>query len=824
MPTFNPSAALPLLLLAAIVAAVGAHQAVRWRGSPREALHGWAVAWCADALLVLASHYLQTVAGTAEGAELGARLGWTSWLFLIPVTVGLSHALAGRPLPRGLLAGVIGADLALVPLVWLGAPFVTAAVHLRTDRVGAMYWAQEPGPFLTALGPLFSVALAYGGTTVWRARTLAAGERRAILAGVGAVAALAINDALHTAGAIQSARLFDYGVIGVAVGLHGLAVARSGRRSAALEGAMTDRTRELRARQEALGALLRTERVVTTETDLAPMLDQIVAEASRIAGTRFVKVLLLDEARQVLRIAAVAGGVVPAGIELPVHGSYSGTVARTGEVFFSADAPNDPGNFLAAQDRAAGIVTYLGLPIKARDRVLGVLTLNTETARRYDDEEIAYLASFADRAALALERARLRDDLEERLHRTDTLASLNRLITSSLDLGVILDQITRAAARLTSADLVIVFTADEGRQSLEARAISNPALWDEYPARVMRFDEGAEGEAIRNRRTIHVADLDADPRTRAAGWFRDHGLRSGIAVPIIHGDVAIGVLSIASGTPFAGRLGDDTLLQTFVDQAAIAITHARLYSAGQARIERLQTVTRLNRLVSSSLDLDHVLHEITEAAAQLAGTVACFWVASQDTRTLRLVAFSDRTLEVDWPVPSLPFDVGALGWVARYGRVVNVPDVFSDGRFVALDWWRTHGLRSFFGLPVMLEGVFLGILALNGREPFRFDADDERLLGAFVDQGAVAIRNASLFEAEGAARRAAEQALVEVKALRGLLPICSYCKKVRNDGNYWEQIESYISQHSEAQFSHGICPDCREGVVKDQLESWRGSR
>jgi hypothetical protein len=87
-----------------------------------------------------------------------------------------------------------------------------------------------------------------------------------------------------------------------------------------------------------------------------------------------------------------------------------------------------------------------------------------------------------------------------------------------------------------------------------------------------------------------------------------------------------------------------------------------------------------------------------------------------------------------------------------------------------------------------------------------------------------ALRNASLFEAEGAARRAAEQALLEVKALRGLLPVCSYCKKVRNDGNYWEQIESYVSQHSDAQFSHGICPDCRDGVVKEQLESWRSGR
>jgi GAF domain-containing protein len=805
-----------------VVMSVGVHQVFLWLGRGREALHPWVVAWCANSLLVLVSHYLQ-IAETPEWAGLGARLAWMSSLLLIAVMIGLSHALAGRPLSRPVGAGIMGANLALLAFVWLGGNVVKAEIYLRTDRLGGRYWAQEPGPLMTALVPCLLVVFAYCVTTVWRSRILALGERRAVLAGFAVYLILSVNDILHAARVIQSVRLFDYAFVAVAVGLHYLLVARFNRFSADLEGAVTEQTRELQAREAALAALLRAERAVTTETDLEPMLEQIVTEASRIAGTRYVKVLLLDDERQILRVAATAGGVVRVGVELPLHGSFSGTVARTGEVLFSPDTPNDPANFLAAQDRASGIVTYLGLPIKARGRVLGVLTLNTETARRYDEEEIAYLASFADRAALALEHVRLRDDLEERLYRTDTLAALNRLISSSLDLDRILDQIARAATRLMNADLVIVFTVNEARQVLEARSIAPSGQWADYPARAIGLDEGVAGAALRSRRTIHVPDLDADPRTRVATWFRDHGLRSAIAVPILHGDTAIGVLGIASKTAFAGRPEDDTLLQSFVDQAAIAISHARLYAAGQARIQRLHTVTRLNRIVSSSLDLDHVLHEITVAAAQLAGTAAAgFWVAGRETRTLQLVAFSDRTMEADWPVPSLPFDVGVLGWVARYGRVVNVPDVFSDGRFVALDWWRSHGLKSFFGLPVMLDGVLLGILALNGREPFRFDADDERLLDSFVDQAAVAIRNASLFEAEGAARRAAEQALAEVKALRGLLPICSYCKKVRNDGNYWEQIETYVSEHSDAQFSHGICPECRDGVVKDQLASWRG--
>ena len=70
--------------------------------------------------------------------------------------------------------------------------------------------------------------------------------------------------------------------------------------------------------------------------------------------------------------------------------------------------------------------------------------------------------------------------------------------------------------------------------------------------------------------------------------------------------------------------------------------------------------------------------------------------------------------------------------------------------------------------------------------------------------------------------RKLEGALAKVKQLHGLLPICAYCKKIRDDHNYWQQVEAYISSHSEAQFTHGICPDCHERLVKPELEAlWR---
>ncbi|MGH9406446.1 MAG: response regulator transcription factor [Terriglobia bacterium] len=66
-----------------------------------------------------------------------------------------------------------------------------------------------------------------------------------------------------------------------------------------------------------------------------------------------------------------------------------------------------------------------------------------------------------------------------------------------------------------------------------------------------------------------------------------------------------------------------------------------------------------------------------------------------------------------------------------------------------------------------------------------------------------------------------ERALTRVKSLQGLLPMCSYCKRIRNDRNYWQQVESYISERSEAEFTHGVCPQCYETIVKPELEQLR---
>jgi sigma-B regulation protein RsbU (phosphoserine phosphatase) len=71
--------------------------------------------------------------------------------------------------------------------------------------------------------------------------------------------------------------------------------------------------------------------------------------------------------------------------------------------------------------------------------------------------------------------------------------------------------------------------------------------------------------------------------------------------------------------------------------------------------------------------------------------------------------------------------------------------------------------------------------------------------------------------------RELEEAVAHIKRLQGILPICCYCKKIRNDKNYWEQVENYISDHTDVLFSHGICPDCLPRVMAEARRSLHGS-
>lgn len=187
---------------------------------------------------------------------------------------------------------------------------------------------------------------------------------------------------------------------------------------------------------------------------------------------------------------------------------------------------------------------------------------------------------------------------------------------------------------------------------------------------------------------------------------------------------------------------------------------------GSTLEDRFRALARVNRMVSSSLVLDEVLPVIAAAACEvMSAPLASFWLMDDAQKRLVVRGFFPRERARSFPLAAVGLEQGGVGWVATHRRPLAAPDVFADARFVALEWWREQGLRSFYGAPVLLGDTLLAVLALNGVEPFEFDAADLEVLGSLTAQAAVAIGNARLFAESGRRLRTAE-ALVEVGRLR----------------------------------------------------------
>jgi signal transduction histidine kinase len=189
-------------------------------------------------------------------------------------------------------------------------------------------------------------------------------------------------------------------------------------------------------RAEELQALLRAARSLMNCLDLQETLDRILTEAARITGSSAVKILLADEGTGDLQERATRwdASKVSAGPRPPSRIGLSNLVAATGQPLFVSDCQHDPRNPYPDHDRELGHVTYLGLPIMLRHEVIGVLAFSTTEPREYTPEDIAYLTSFADQAAVAIENAGLYEvvrrhaaELEKQVQeRTQELAAANQ--------------------------------------------------------------------------------------------------------------------------------------------------------------------------------------------------------------------------------------------------------------------------------------------------------------------------------------------------------------------------------------------------------------
>ena len=386
--------------------------------------------------------------------------------------------------------------------------------------------------------------------------------------------------------------------------------------------------------------------------------------------------------------------------------------------------------------------------------------------------------------------ASLRQTLNEVLEQQKATGEILRVISQSpTDTQPVFDMIAERAMRLCGALNGGVNIYDGGLVRVAAH-VNLSRQFSDVLSRMYPMPPGpatASARAILIRATVHIPDIEEDPEYAITGAARMAGFRSALAVPMLRAGEAIGAIVVYGGeaTPFSRR--QIQLLETFADQAVIAIENVRLFTELGARNHDLdetlaqQTATsEILRVISSSpTDVQPVFEAIVGSAVRLCEAEFSA-VARFDDGLLHLVALNNLSPEETEAFHRLfprPLERGfVMGRAFIDGRAVHIEDVLADpehDRETQGTLLRVSRFRSFLGVPILRDGVPVGVIGCARREVKPFSATQIELVKTFADQAVIAIENVRQFKELEARNRELTDTLDRQTATADILQVIS---------------------------------------------------
>ncbi len=401
--------------------------------------------------------------------------------------------------------------------------------------------------------------------------------------------------------------------------------------------------------------------------------------------------------------------------------------------------------------KATQIRSVLFAPMLWEGQGIGTIFVGRDVTGPFSDKAIALLRTFCDQAVIAIQNARLFRETNEALERQTATAEILKVIAGSPDdVQPVFDAIAASSNRLLAGFSTMVARIADDMLHLVAFTPTTPqgdaALRAFFPARMTQF---GVGESIRNGRIVQIDDAatqdnvadDMRQVAKARGW------RSAVFCPLVRGAQSIGMISVTRREPGSFSPHQVQLLQTFADQAVIAIENVRLFNETKEALEQQTATSEVLQVISrSTFDLDPVFRTLVESAVRLCGAQTGM-IFRQLGGVMHLAASDGPNkafMEYVAAHPIAPGRGSATGRAVLEGSTVHILDVEADPEY-AYGGKALERYRSIVAVPLLRDGKVMGVFALWRHHVEAFTPRQIALVETFADQAVIAIENVRLF-------------------------------------------------------------------------------
>jgi signal transduction histidine kinase len=430
-------------------------------------------------------------------------------------------------------------------------------------------------------------------------------------------------------------------------------------------------------------------------------------------------------------------------------------VVRTKQVVHIEDLQTQP-PYLEGDPAATALAdlggarTVITVPMLKDNYLVGTIGIYRHEVRPFTDKQIELVQNFAAQAVIAIENARLLNELRESLAQQTATADVLKVISrSTFDLQAVLDTLVESAARLCEADMAAISRPmGEVFEHLTSYGYS-PAHKQYMQTHPIPSGRGSvSGRTVLDGKVVHILDVKADPDYTLID--RERFVRTMLGVPLLREGTAIGVIVLQRSTvrPFSDKQIE--LATTFADQAVIAIENARLFNELRESLQQQTATAEVLKVIShSSFDLQAVLDTLTVSAARHCEAQMAAIVRQKDTGSYYFATSYGISADSNNYFKSVVIKAGrgtVVGRALQEGRTVQVPDVLADPEYTWSEAQERTGLRSVLAVPLLREGHPIGVFVLARSVTRPFTDKQVEVVTTFADQAVIAIENVRLFD------------------------------------------------------------------------------